>query len=374
MLDGTGNELGRNLSNVLKLFRIAEKGERQACFYHPGVGTIGRINPWRRLRQKFVGVIGLAFGYGLDDNVLSAYEFLVENWREGDRIFLFGFSRGAWTARVLAGFIHLVGLVRPEQLNMCDSAFGAYKRAASDEDLPLAWHFSRVIGARQPTIHFVGVWDTVGSVLVPRPDRLYLPSLETLPYTETNPSVAIFRHALALDERRRMFRVSHWKQPQKFVPNRYRPQSAVSQDIEQRWFAGVHSDIGGGYPETESQLSKLPLIWMIDEAVKAGLRVNRPNYRHLAFGESHDEGKHDYVSPSPTGPIHRSLTGAWWILEVLPKAVKYREWRRPSLFGTYLPFAEPRKVAPSAVVDTSIRRRAAAVVGYNPVNLPVKAP
>lgn len=374
MLDGTGNELGRNLSNVLKLFRIAEKGERQLCFYNPGVGTIGRINPWRRLRQKFVGVIGLAFGYGLDDNVLSAYKFLVENWREGDRIFLFGFSRGAWTARVLAGFIHLVGLVRPEQLNMCDSAFGAYKRAASDDDLPLAWHFSRVIGARQPSIRFVGVWDTVGSVLVPRPDRLYLPSLETLPYTETNPSVAIFRHALALDERRRMFRVSRWNQSQKFVPNRYRPTTAIEQDIEQRWFAGVHSDIGGGYPETESQLSKFPLIWMIDEAVKAGLRINKPNYRHLAFGESHDEGKHDYVAPSATGPAHRSLKGLWWLLEVLPKAVKYREWKRTGLAGAYLPLAEPRRVDPWTIIDPSVRQRVDASIGYTPLNVPPRGP
>ena len=369
MLDGTGNELGRNLSNVLKLFRIAEKGERQLCFYHPGVGTIGRINPWRRLRQKVMGVIGLAFGYGLDDNVLAAYKFLVENWREGDRIFLFGFSRGAWTARILAGFIHLIGLIRPEQLNMCDSALGAYKRAASDNDIPLAWHFSRVIGARQPTVHFVGVWDSVGSVIVPRPDRFYIPSLETLPYTQTNPSVAIFRHALALDERRRMFRVAPWKQPQTFVPNRFRPASKVEQDIEQRWFCGVHSDIGGGYPETESGLSKLPLSWMIDEAVKAGLRINRPNYRHLAFGDAHADGKHEYVPPSPLGPIHRSLTGAWWILEFLPKAVKYREWRRASFLGAYIPAAEPRKMHDSQTVDPSVGQRGSGDAKYRPVNL-----
>ncbi|MEG3153261.1 DUF2235 domain-containing protein, partial [Sphingomonas sp. ZT3P38] len=126
------------MTNVLKLFRIAEKGERQICFYHPGVGTVGRINPWRRVRQKIVEVIGLATGYGLDDNVLAAYRFLVENWREGDRIYLFGFSRGAWTVRVLSGFLHLIGLVRPAQLNMCDSALGTYKRASTENDLPLA--------------------------------------------------------------------------------------------------------------------------------------------------------------------------------------------------------------------------------------------
>ena len=223
LLDGTGNELGRNLSNVLKLYRIAEKGERQLCFYNPGVGTISRINPWRRFQQKVNGILGLATGYGLDETVLSAYRFLVENWREGDRVFLFGFSRGAWSARVLAGLLHLIGLVRPEQLNMCDSALGTYKQAANEDDLPLAWHFSRVIGARYPAIRFLGVWDTVGSVLVPRPDRFSVPSLETLPYTETNPSVEIFRHAMALDERRRMFRLARWNEPQSFLRNRFKP-------------------------------------------------------------------------------------------------------------------------------------------------------
>lgn len=314
--------------------------------------------------------MGLALGYGLDENVLSAYRFLVENWREGDRIFLFGFSRGAWTARVLGGLIHLIGLVRPEQLNMCDSALGAYKRAADDNDLPFAWHFSRVIGARRPTMHFVGVWDTVGSVIVPRSDRFYVPSLETLPYTQTNPSVRTFRHALALDERRSMFRVANWKVPQKFVVNPFKPGEFQDQDIEQRWFAGVHSDIGGGYPEAESALSKLPLIWMIDEAVKAGLRITQRTFRHLAYGEEDDGGEHKYVAPSALGPIHRSLKGAWWLLEFIPKPVRVREWQRRSLVGLYLPHGEPRAVPPGQIVDRSVNERVTGNSGYRPVNLP----
>lgn len=370
MLDGTGNELGRNLSNVLKLFRIAEKGERQLCFYNPGVGTIARVSAWHRARQKVGEIVGLAFGYGLDENVLSAYRFLVENWREGDQIYLFGFSRGAWTARILGGLLHLIGLVRPEQLNMCESALGAYKRAASEDDLPLAWHFSRVIGARRPTIRFIGVWDTVGSVIVPRSDRFYVPSLETLPYTQTNPSVRTFRHALAIDERRRMFRVAQWMQPQPHVANPFKPDISVPQDIEQRWFAGVHSDIGGGYPETESALSKLPLIWMVDEAVKAGLRINKPNFRHLAFGEPSSLGKHEYVAPIPTGPMHRSLTGIWWLLEAIPKSVKYREWPRRSLLGMYIPHSEPRLIPEGQPVDNSVKVRVASDAHYRPINLP----
>jgi uncharacterized protein (DUF2235 family) len=370
MLDGTGNELGRNLSNVLKLFRIAEKGEEQLCFYNPGVGTIARVSPWHRMRQKLVETVGLALGYGLDDNVLSAYRFLVENWREGDRIYLFGFSRGAWTARILGGLVHLIGLIRPEQLNLCENALGTYKRAASSDDLPLAWHFSRVLGARRPGIRFIGVWDTVASVIVPRPDRFYIPSLETLPYTETNPSVQTFRHALALDERRRMFRVAKWTSPQPFVPNPFRPQQHQPQDIEQRWFPGVHSDVGGGYPEVESALSKLPLIWMVEEAATAGLRINRPNLRHLAYGEPVANGEHSYVAPAATGTMHRSLMGVWWLLELLPKSVRYREWPRRSLLGFYLPAAEPRAIGAGQTFDTAIEQRVAADPAYRPVNYP----
>ena len=156
LCDGTGNELGGALSdeisdirisNVLKLYRIAEKGKRQLVHYSPGVGTIGRVDWLYRWKQKALAVLGLAMGYGLDANVLGAYRFLVENWQEGDRIYIFGFSRGAWTARVLAGFLHLVGLVRPSQLNMCDNALATYKRAAKEDKLPIAWHFAKVIGA-----------------------------------------------------------------------------------------------------------------------------------------------------------------------------------------------------------------------------------
>lgn len=87
LLDGTGNELGRNLSNVLKLYGILEKNERQICYNNPGVGTISRGSNWARWGQKKRGVLGLMFGYGLDDNVLGAYRFLAENWREGDDVY-----------------------------------------------------------------------------------------------------------------------------------------------------------------------------------------------------------------------------------------------------------------------------------------------
>ncbi|MFC5384491.1 DUF2235 domain-containing protein [Aquamicrobium segne] len=379
LCDGTGNELGRALaedqrdiriSNVLKVFRIAEKRTNQHVWYSPGVGTIGRSDWLHRIRQKVVGFVGLAAGYGLDDNVLAAYRFLVETWRPGDRIFLVGFSRGAWTVRVLAGMLHLIGLVRLDQMNMCDSALETYKRAAAEDKLPLAWHFARVINARYPTIHFLGCWDTVASVIVPRPDRFWLPSFEDLPFTKTNPSVATFRHALALDERRALFQPAEWIQPQAFVPNRFRPDETRTQDIEQRWFPGVHSDVGGGYPESESGLSKLALVWLLDECGKAGMKLNKPNYRHLVLGAPKEGSGHQYRSPDPAATMHRSLKRAWWLVEAVPKRVRKSMWPRPSLFGLYLPLAQPRWVDAEHSLDPSIAARMDRVPSYRPVNLP----
>ena len=115
--DGTGNEIGVNMSNVLKLYRILEKNENQVVYYDPGVGTLCQRKTWGRFSQNVRGILGLATGYGLDDDVLGAYRFLADNYDDGDQIFLFGFSRGAYSVRVLAGFMHLLGLLRPDQLN-----------------------------------------------------------------------------------------------------------------------------------------------------------------------------------------------------------------------------------------------------------------
>ena len=129
--DGTGNEISENISNVLKLYRMLRKTDkttpRQVVFYDPGVGTLGRPDPWTKLKQDAATVFGLITGYGLDHNILRAYSFLAENYEDGDRIFLFGFSRGAYTVRVLAGMIHKVGLLSPEQRNLAGAALAAYK-------------------------------------------------------------------------------------------------------------------------------------------------------------------------------------------------------------------------------------------------------
>jgi uncharacterized protein (DUF2235 family) len=369
--DGTGNQIDANLSNVLKLFRVIRKDADQVAFYDPGLGTISNSDPWSRWKNNALGVWGLLTGYGLDENILGAYRFLIESYQKGDRVFLFGFSRGAYTIRVLAGFLHLVGLLNPAQRNLCGYALTAYKRAAEKDDLPIAWRFERVASTRHISINFMGVWDTVSSVIVPRPDRFYLPSLEMLPYTRKNPSVEVFRHAIAIDERRRMFRPNTWLEPQVYQPNPFDKRGARPQDVKQVWFAGVHADIGGGYSEAESATAKFPLKWVIDEAVTHGLRINRAMYNHLVLGRSRKGSAHNYVAPGFTEKLHNSMSGGWPSLEVIPKRTRWRDWSgRCSFFGWYLPQCEPRRVDEGALIHRSVLDRMKASPSYRPVNLP----
>jgi uncharacterized protein (DUF2235 family) len=393
--DGTGNEIGITISNVLKLFRIVEKSDQQRVWYNAGVGTIGQQNPWTRFTQKLRSVFGLATGMGLDDHVLAAYGFLCSNYREGDRVYLFGFSRGAYTVRALAAFVHVMGVFRPDQLNMAGYAWSAFKRASRKDrsratptrarsaapappgeklsPLEEAWHFSQVIGGKPISIEFVGVWDTVASVIVPSFEQLSF-SLQTLRFTRTNPSVKTFRQAMAIDERRRMFRLNPWTAPQDFRPNPFNRKFDVAQDIEQVWFAGVHADIGGGYEETESGLSKYPLAWMIEQAAAAGLRVNRPMINHLVYGRARKGSTHTYEPPDSAAKLHRSLTIGWWPLEIFPKRNKWKEWpKRISFLSLYLPLGEPRCIPDGAAVHQSAEDRRKSGEHYNPLNWP-KAP
>ena len=370
--DGTGNEINNTISNVLKLFRVLVKDEGQRVYYHPGVGTIGLHSTWRRFEQESKAVFSLATGAGLDEDTLAAYRFLCRTYRKDDRVFLFGFSRGAYTVRVLAAFIHVIGLLPTDQLDLAGAALTAYKNASATSQstdskfLDEAWHFSRIAGGYHIPIEFLGVWDTVASIIVPGRGHL-----QTLVYTRTNPSVKKFRHAMSIDERRRMFRLNHWRDPQKYRPDIFDPSSAIDQDIRQVWFAGVHCDVGGGYRESESGPSKFPLLWMIDQATEAGLRVDRSMVDHLAWGLPRPTGAHHYTPPSVTDPLHDSMNAAWEILEWWPKPEKYREWpERKCFLGYYLPRGEPRLIPEGARIHQSVVDRMNEKPSYRPVNMP----
>jgi uncharacterized protein (DUF2235 family) len=369
--DGTGNEIKENQSNILKFYRILQKDSKQIAFYDTGIGTISDSGAWAMVKTKVKGVFGLMTGFGLDRNVMDAYRFLATHYKDGDQVYLFGFSRGAHTVRVLAGLIHLVGLLKPHQVHLTNYALTAYKQASLKDDHSIAWRVQQVLETQRVSIRFMGCWDTVASVIVPRRDRFYIPSLEQLPFTNENPSVQVFRHALAVDERRRMFRVSEWKEPQLFKSNPFVPdEQAIPQDIKQVWFSGVHSDIGGGYPERESGAAKLPLKWMMEQAGEHGLVFRKRLPKYLVLGQNPKNSTRNYVAPSSSAPLHNSMSTGWKPLEWIPKSARLKEWHdRTSMLGVYLPRSEPRHIPANHHIDPSVTQRQAQVEQYNPENL-----
>lgn len=377
--DGTGNEVNSELSNVLKLYQIINKNDSQKVYYNPGIGTNGKYIRWSLIKQKISSWFKLATGYGLDKDILNAYIFLCTHYNSGDKIWLFGFSRGAYTVRVLAALINVVGLLKKDQINLSEYALAAYKRASRDfasEDtqprsaLSNAWYFSKVAGARQQIqIEFLGVWDTVSSVLIPKLSFQLL-DFEKLLYTQQNIIVKHFRHAIAIDERRRMFQLHKWTEPQKFRVKPFRPETDINQDIKQVWFAGVHADIGGGYSEAESSLSKYPLEWMIKEAESLGLLIIRQNFNQIVYGKARKGSKFKYVAPNANAEMHNSLTFWWKILEWFPKSSSKieRKNRNPS-FPWYLPLGKSRIIPEDALIHKSVQTRIEQS-GYDPKNLP----
>lgn len=369
--DGTSNEpapadKAASGTNVVRLFRCIKKSDAQIIYYDPGVGTSGILDLWRRRSNRWRALAEQATGYGLDDHVVRAFRFICENWRPGDRIWIFGFSRGAYAARVLAGLIHQVGLLRPEQAHLADFALKAYKQSSDSDDLSIGWAFAHAVGSREVSIHFLGLWDTVGSMIAPLKDRIGF-GLTHLPYTRRNPSVACVRHAMAIDERRRMFRLSQWVETD-FVPKRFDPSQTQPQDVLQVWFAGAHGDVGGGHPEVESSLSKLSLAWMAGEAAAAGLVFDKNTLSKMLEGQTRKDGTLVFCRKDPNGPIHHQPTGGWKLLEYVPKRTKWREWpKRKSVLGIYFPRGEPRWIVPDEWIHESVATRMAS--DYAPINL-----
>ena len=373
--DGTGNEIKENQSNVLKFYRVLKEDKSQIAFYDPGIGTISNSGAWSAFKHQAKGVFGLATGYGLDRNILDAYKFLVTQYKDGDQVYLFGFSRGAYTVRALAGLINLVGVLQPHQIHLSSYALTAYKQSQRKENFRIGWRVQEVLDSTHITIRFMGCWDTVGSVIVPRPDRFYIPALEALPYTNENPCVQTFRHAIAVDEKRRMFRVSRWKEPQLFKSNPFvKDDKAKQQDIKQVWFSGVHSDVGGGYPEEHSGTAKIPLAWMVDEAKQHGLVFREVMVKRLVHGKNPKNSTRNYTAPNSSGKLHDSMNWAWKVLEYFPKRKKYHDDpKEADSGGVYIPNSEPRYISEDADIHPSVWERVndgSLAKRYEPENLP----
>ncbi len=343
--DGTGNQFGKQNSNVVKLYKALVSDRAQIAYYHPGVGTIGARAALTGIAKWWTRVLGLAFGYGISDNVADAYQFLMRQFEPADQVFVFGFSRGAYTARALCGMLHTVGLLTKGNEALIPYAIRLIKR--KQIDFAVAADFKHTF-SRECKPHFVGVWDMVSSVG-------WVYEAVHFPFTRAtkNPDYMIVRHAVSIDERRAFFRQNSFGDPHD-----------AQQDIKEMWFAGVHSDVGGSYPESQSQLSKIALRWMFDEAEWAGLRVD-PQRKNDILG-----AKSPYVAADPaTKNQHKSLKGLWWIAELWPK-VSHRQ-AAPAAWKPYLRMnlGRRRLIPADALIHESVRERLQRVPDYKPRNL-----
>ena len=275
--DGTWNEPDQKVdkdpadetepTNVLKTVRgiapVDGNNVPQVVYYDAGVGTLGFVDKW----------IGGGLGVGISQNIQQAYRFIANNYHDGDQLFLFGFSRGAYTVRSLAGFIGTAGLLEKENLRFVPEAYAFYrlppnKRAGSRPDRRLQ-RLKRPPRTDIP-IEFIGVWDTVGALGAPTPilGRLMRHRV-SFHDTQLGKDVKHAYQALAIDERRRPF------QPDLWTGN-----PAPRQTILQVWFAGVHSNVGGSYRNTG--LSDIALKWLAWRSAFHGLEFTDEFKRFLA--------------------------------------------------------------------------------------------
>lgn len=382
LFDGTSNEISADRTNILRLFGTLERSERQIVYYDPGVGTFGADENWSSFARNATEVWGLATGWGLDHNVKEAYRFLVENYDCGpvengghpdrDRIYLFGFSRGAYTARVLAGFIHAFGLTSPLYLNLLDYAYRTYKDISEQPPASGGGNASPFAGMRiyermldndRPPIKLLGLFDTVASMIETGHGRL---QLKTHPFTHRNPSVEWVRHALAIDEKRTMFRPEPWTPGQVYRGNPFAAPKGP-QNAREVWFSGFHCDVGGGFPEEESGQIKIPLDWMIRETRPTGLHYKDDIISKIVLGEGE---KHDYVELDQRAPLHDSMNWAWRLVECIPRKVPKTSWRkRHAATGYYIPCVDPRLIPQDALIHQSVKTRQS-TGAYAPPNLP----
>jgi uncharacterized protein (DUF2235 family) len=351
--DGTSNEFGKTDTNVVRLVQVLDRDQtQQRLYYDPGVGTLPEPGFVTRVEKKMSDLAGLAFGAGLLWKVQEAYSYLMEIWEPGDQTFVFGFSRGAYSARVFAALLHAFGLMPSGNQNLLPYMIRLFKGSRderkksggfgrwSDLSDSFRWTFARQVTPgdqeRRFPVHFVGVWDTVSSVgWIWNPD--------SFPFTAANPSVQVVRHAVSIDERRFFFRQNLFK-------------AVPGQDLKELWFAGAHCDVGGGYLEQEPGSSTLPRFagtwrcafdWMVEEAKEAGLVVDPVRLTQV-------------LNRTPpclkpwTEAIHDSLVGFWRLAEFVPKPVWNAASRKKTL---QCGMGHSRAILPGAQIHESALRR-----------------
>ncbi|KIJ94466.1 hypothetical protein K443DRAFT_12099 [Laccaria amethystina LaAM-08-1] len=309
-IDGTSNQFGEKNTNVIELYNLILKKDEgnQRTWYNSGIGTYARPS-WKSLnfyKKVLYHKIDLAIAWDFERTVLGAYRWLSDNYKTDDCIFLFGFSRGAFQVRVLSAMIEKVGLVFKGNEMQIPFAYELYVEGTQK----MANHFKKTFSNEDVMVHFIGAWDTVSSIGIARGKAM-------LPGTVVGMKhVCYFRHALALDERRVKFLPEYAyggcatdpttkpaTEPLKPIDNTRESKGTLPQTKEV-WFAGTHSDIGGGnvYNE-EMDRSTPPLRWMIFEAGAAGLRTA------LFERELKDTEQINFIE---------SLTWHWLFFEICP--------------------------------------------------------
>lgn len=356
--DGTDNQFSGNHTNVIRTYKVAVRSPQQMTFYDCGVGTMPE--PWDkgRLAKRWSMVEGLAFGSGFMQNIADAYRFLMNAYDPGDQVYLFGFSRGAFAARALAGMLYSVGLLYPGTENLIRFAQNYWQQNHRNSSLSetksagqlLCDEFKKTL-ARPCPIRFIGVWDTVSSVG-------FINQWKIFPFTAHNPEVICVRHAVSLDEKRCFFRQNLM----------FKDRTLPTQDIKNVWFAGVHSDVGGGYPPEEAGLAKVTFEWMMREAAAHGLQidVNALQYELNQVG----------AKPDKCANRHESLIGGWKLCEYIP--MRQYDWVTGENKWT-IPDGRPRNVErhagiPEVFLHQFVIDRFVCRPDYLPPNIPHAAP
>lgn len=296
--DGTWND-EEDHTNISRTRELTPEGTfdgiEQRVYYDPGVG-----NGFGEIVRGGIG------GYGLSRNILEAYDFLVRNYEEGDEVFLFGFSRGAFTVRSLCGFLGAVDVLEPGEPGLIDEAYEYYRQKAYDRSRSSFAAKLPGLGKRRFCARFLGVYDTVGSLGVPIPTVARILPERLVDFHDTNlgENVEHAYHAMAIDERRGPFKATYWTDAPGWA--RRADGSKVRQTVYQVWFPGCHADVGGGYKE--HGVSDLALNWLLRRAEEQGLIINRS-----AFGSG--------IRPDPLGKVHDSMSGFWRMVHHLSWSV-----------------------------------------------------
>lgn len=348
--DGTANEFARDNTNVVKLFQtLTHASDRQVTYYHPGIGTMEAPGALTTVGRFFTRLAGMAFGYGLQADIRDAYVFIMNNYEPGDRLYLFGFSRGAYTVRIVASLLKLYGLIRRGNEPLVPYAIRRMHAINREADarvaFDLALEFKTSFCGVDCRPYFVGIWDCVSSVgWFANPLRV--------PYSADNPDIEIGRHAVSIDERRAFFRSNLWHL-------KSAPPASGPRDLQQVWFAGVHCDVGGGYSEQQSGLAKISLAWMLQEANDKGLllELDRVDVILGRTGEGH-------AAPNALADMHESLTWKWWPAEFVPKP--HFDWRTHSMRRRMNLFRR-RTIPENSLVHCSVKARLDKKKGYTPL-------